>query len=167
MRTRIFLIIMVIAASVVSLAFLAMISAYQKTGQTAGLARMPDFQTAGLGAGDLAGKTVMLNFFASWCTPCRAEIPEFLELTRNYNITIYGIAYKDTPEDTARFLKDVGNPYGKIGHDENGDVAESWGLIGVPETYLIAPDGKILYRISGPLTRQRIESDLAPYLSKL
>lgn len=102
----------------------------------------------------------LVNFFASWCTPCRAEMPLLAEIASE--ITLIGIAYKDRTEDTKKFLSRFGNPYHAIGVDLTGSHAITWGLYGVPETYLIDGKGNVLYRHAGVLTRTLIDQQLRP-----
>ncbi|MEC7246274.1 MAG: DsbE family thiol:disulfide interchange protein, partial [Pseudomonadota bacterium] len=86
----------------------------------------------------------MVNFFASWCAPCRAEAPALAILAKE--IDIIGIAYKDKPEDSQKFLADFGNPYSQVGMDNAGRAGLDWGVYGVPETYIISADGIVLKR---------------------
>ncbi|MEM7299670.1 MAG: DsbE family thiol:disulfide interchange protein [Pseudomonadota bacterium] len=105
----------------------------------------------GLTAEDFSGKLTVLNVFASWCVPCRAEHPLLVDLARDKRIHLVGLNYKDKPEDAARFLAQLGNPYAAIGADRQGGSVIDWGLYGVPETYIVTPDGKVAYKQVGPL----------------
>ncbi len=107
---------------------------------------------------------VLLNFFASWCLPCRAEHPYLMKLRAMSAMTSIGIAYKNKPEDAANFLKELGNPFQDIGLDEEGRAAISFGVTGVPETFLIDPNGIIRYHLPGPLSEETIESEILPLL---
>lgn len=133
----------------------------------------PDFALAGLanpsglGRGDLAGRVVLVNFFASWCVPCRAEHPLLMRLADELHVPLYGIDYKDKPEDAARFLRELGDPYGKIGADRDGRVGIDFGVYGVPESYLIDRDGNIRYRQVGPFTEDDIQKKLMPLIAEL
>lgn len=101
---------------------------------------------------DLAsGKPVIVNFFASWCEPCVQEAPILMALKRQ-GVSLIGIAYKDKPDATARYLQRHGNPYARIADDAPGRVAIDWGLTGVPETYLIDGAGVVRWRYVGPIT---------------
>ncbi|MFT8804138.1 MAG: redoxin domain-containing protein [Acetobacter aceti] len=112
---------------------------------------VPDFtlpdQTPGTGfaTADLKAlkKPVLINFFASWCIPCIAEMEALLALQKQ--LPIWGVAYKDKPENAAGLLKHAGNPYARIGSDREGRVAIDWGVSGVPESFLIAPGGMIVW----------------------
>ncbi len=115
-------------------------------------------------ADDLAdGEMKLVNFWASWCAPCRAEHPN-LEMLADEGLAIYGINYKDKPDQALAFLAELGNPYTGIGADTAGRNAIHWGVYGVPETYLIDGDGVVLHRFAGPLTQRSIEADLRPLL---
>ena len=100
----------------------------------------PAFTLAGLGdkpglaRDEFTGQVVLINFFASWCIPCRTEHPLLMNLSRELSVPLYGIDYKDKPEDAARFLGELGDPYGRIGADREGRVGIDFGVYGVPET---------------------------------
>lgn len=107
----------------------------------------------GLRQADLqgTGKIVLVNVFASWCAPCRAEHPLLTRMVEEQGIVLMGINYKDKPEAAADWLDELGNPYARIGSDESGRASIEWGVTGVPETFVIGPDGTILYREAGPV----------------
>ena len=111
------------------------------------------------------GQPLLVNFFASWCAPCRAEAPALEHLSKR--ISIIGIAYKDRPQDTLQFLEQYGNPFVAIGRDDDGRAGMAWGVYGVPETYLIDPSGQIKWRHAGPLTRDVITTQLLAKLSEM
>jgi cytochrome c biogenesis protein CcmG/thiol:disulfide interchange protein DsbE len=117
---------------------------------------------AQLSLADLKGQPVAINFFASWCLPCRAEHPLLDKIAKEYGIPVIGIAYKDKPEDARRYLDDLGNPYAAIGADESGRAGIEFGLTGVPETYVIDRDGIVRYRLAGPIAPGNLEDQLAP-----
>ena len=116
----------------------------------------------GLSTQDLAGHVSLVNVFASWCVPCRAEHPLFVELGATGEVPIYGINYKDPPEQARAWLDELGDPYSRIGADRDGRAGIEWGVYGVPETYVIAPDGIIAYRHVGPITRAILQETLLP-----
>jgi cytochrome c biogenesis protein CcmG/thiol:disulfide interchange protein DsbE len=120
-----------------------------------------------LAATDLrgAGRPVLVNFFASWCMPCVIEHPQLMQLSRA-GVPIFGVAYKDKPEDAQGFLRRHGNPYARLGVDQPGRVAIDWGLYGVPETYLIDKEGIIRWRWAGPLTEDTLRAELQPLLRR-
>jgi cytochrome c biogenesis protein CcmG/thiol:disulfide interchange protein DsbE len=123
----------------------------------------PDFKIDGLSRGDLAGGAALVNFFASWCTPCVAE-QEYLTQLATTGIRVFGISYKDKPEDTRAFLKKHGNPFLKTGFDTRGRVAIDWGVSGVPETFVLDAKGGVLYRHTGVLTPDVFAEKIAPLL---
>ena len=90
------------------------------------------------------GKLTLVNFWASWCVPCRQEHPVILSLSRDPRLTVVGVNYKDGSENALRFLGELGNPFSAIGLDPVGKMAIDWGVYGIPETYLVGPDGTIL-----------------------
>jgi cytochrome c biogenesis protein CcmG/thiol:disulfide interchange protein DsbE len=120
----------------------------------------------GLSSTAFAGKVTLVNVWASWCAPCRAEHPLLMELAKDGRIVLAGLNYKDTPENARRFLGGLGNPFDAIGVDRTGRTAIDWGVYGVPETFLIGRDGKILYKHVGPFTPDSLRRDLMPALEK-
>ncbi len=114
---------------------------------------LPGLQVPGLSRADLVGASgpVIVNVFASWCVPCRAEHAVLTALAENEGYTLFGINYKDKPEDALRWLNDLGNPYTRIGSDLNGRAGIEWGISGVPETFIVGGDGTVLYRYVGPV----------------
>jgi cytochrome c biogenesis protein CcmG/thiol:disulfide interchange protein DsbE len=102
----------------------------------------------------------LLNFWASWCEPCRAEHP-MLDRLKSEGVTIYGINYKDKPEAAQKFLADMGNPYTLLGADA-GPMALDWGVYGVPETYVIDGKGVVVLRIAGPISEAILNNTLRP-----
>ena len=127
----------------------------------------PEPGKAGLGRADLAGGVAVVNFFASWCAPCRAEHPLLASLAGRGDVRLFGIAYKDRPEATRRFLAELGDPFARIGADVEGRVGIEFGLTGVPETYVIDRAGIIRYRLAQPLTQERLESEILPLIAEL
>ena len=111
------------------------------------------------------GQPVLVNFMASWCIPCRAEIPA-LDVLRD-EVAIIAVAYKDKDKDTAQFLKDYGNPYDAVWMDDDGQAGIRWGIYGVPETYLIDGKGRIVLRHAGPIYKSVITDDIRPALARL
>jgi len=93
----------------------------------------------------------LLNVFASWCGPCRAEHPILTRLAEEDGITLIGINYKDKPEAAAQWLEELGNPYVAIGSDYSGRAGIDLGISGVPETFIIDADGIIRHRFAGPV----------------
>ncbi|HIG23852.1 MAG TPA: redoxin domain-containing protein [Henriciella marina] len=98
---------------------------------------------------------VMVNLFASWCAPCRAEHGDITALAETFPGQVYGLAYKDAPEATRAFLEELGNPFEQIGVDPSGQGGLDFGLTGVPETFVISADGQIILHVRGPLDVER------------
>lgn len=121
----------------------------------------------GLSDSDLKNGPVLVNFFSSWCLTCSAEHKLLSRIAREENIPLYGVDYKDTKENVAAWLGRHGNPYRAVGFDAEGRVAIDWGVYGVPETYVIAPDKTIVWRFAAPLTEEDYESILKPKLAGL
>jgi len=123
--------------------------------------------SSGLKSGELKGHVTLINFFASWCVPCRAEHPLLFTLSKDNRIQIEGIAYKNKQSDTNAYLAELGNPYARVAVDESGRTAIDFGLYGVPESYLVDRDGVIRFRQVGPLTEDVIEQKLRPLIAEL
>ena len=114
---------------------------------------------------DLNNKTILINFFASWCAPCKAEHPLLFEIKKNKNNTfIVGINHKDKKIDALKYLEDDGNPYDYVGIDKDGLVGLEFGVFGLPETFIINVSGKIVYKHLGPLTKEIIKDEILPLL---
>ncbi|MDG2259469.1 MAG: DsbE family thiol:disulfide interchange protein [Paracoccaceae bacterium] len=96
-------------------------------------------------------KTVIVNVFASWCVPCRAEHAVLTSFVEQDGARLFGINYKDKPEDAVEWLENLGNPYERIGADFNGRAGIEWGISGVPETFIVGEDGTVIYRFVGPV----------------
>jgi cytochrome c biogenesis protein CcmG/thiol:disulfide interchange protein DsbE len=107
----------------------------------------------------------LVNYWASWCAPCRAEHPN-LEMLAAEGIPIYGINYKDEPARAEAFLEELGDPYGAIGADESGRTAIDWGLYGVPETFVIDGEGRVVLRFAGPITERTLKDRIRPAIEQ-
>jgi cytochrome c biogenesis protein CcmG/thiol:disulfide interchange protein DsbE len=103
---------------------------------------------------EFGNKTVIVNFFATWCKPCREEHPYIKRLSNTQGIKIIGINYKDNPQRTIKWLKELGNPYSNIAIDSNGQIGIDWGVYGLPETFIVNAEGIIKYRHVGPITKK-------------
>lgn len=110
------------------------------------------------------GRAHLINLFASWCTPCRAEHPQLMAL-RAQGVEIVGVAYKDEAADTERFVSELGNPYSAIGMDPEGRLGLEFGATGAPETYVIGADGTVRVMYRGALTPEIIEQQILPALN--
>ncbi|MEY8120678.1 DsbE family thiol:disulfide interchange protein [Falsihalocynthiibacter sp. CO-5D18] len=111
-------------------------------------------ETPGLATQDFGNnqEPILVNFFASWCVPCRAEHAVLTRMVRDDNLNLVGINYKDKPAMAAKWLAELGNPYGRIGSDQTGRAGIEWGISGVPETFVVGSDGKVLFRYVGPIS---------------
>lgn len=139
-------------------------------GRTAPEFTLPPIEESGVpgfSAEDLRDlpRPVLVNYWASWCVPCIIEHPQLMRLSRE-GVPVFGIAYKDRPEDSLRFLRQHGNPFRRLARDEPGRVAIDWGVYGVPETYLVDRQGVIRWRWAGPITDDVLANDLRPLLRR-
>jgi cytochrome c biogenesis protein CcmG, thiol:disulfide interchange protein DsbE len=112
------------------------------------------------------GQLVAVNFFASWCLPCRAEHPLLKQVTAEFGVPVIGIAWKDKPEASRAFLEELGDPYVATGNDHKGRTGIDFGITGVPETFLVGADGTVLYRLAGPLSPEGLRDQLAPAIAE-
>lgn len=117
----------------------------------------------GFTTADLAGRLTLVNVFASWCVPCLAEHPLVTRLAEE-GYAVYGLNYRDEPAKAAQWLATHGNPYTAVGADTEGRIALDWGVTGVPETFIIDAQGRILFKQTGPMTPQVLEEDILPRL---
>ena len=114
---------------------------------------------------DIENKIILINFFASWCAPCKAEHPLLFEIKKNFpSMFILGVNMQDVKEDAINFLKDDGNPYDYVGIDKSGFVGIEFGVVGLPETFLVYKSNKIIYKYLGPLTKDIIQNEIIPLL---
>jgi cytochrome c biogenesis protein CcmG/thiol:disulfide interchange protein DsbE len=120
----------------------------------------------GLDAAAFKGEVSVLNVWASWCVPCHDEAPLLLRLAADRRIRVVGINYKDQPENARRFLSRYGNPYAANGADANGRASIEWGVYGVPETFIVGRDGRIAYKLIGPITPDNLDAVLKPQIEK-
>jgi cytochrome c biogenesis protein CcmG, thiol:disulfide interchange protein DsbE len=120
----------------------------------------------GLNVADFKGAVTLLNVWASWCVPCHDEAPLLVALADDKRFRVVGINYKDQPDNARRFLGRYGNPFAASGADSNGRAAIEWGVYGVPETFIIGRDGRIAYKLIGPITPDNIATTLRPELEK-
>jgi cytochrome c biogenesis protein CcmG, thiol:disulfide interchange protein DsbE len=121
----------------------------------------------GLSTADLKGQVSIVNVWASWCVPCRVEMPLLNELAARDEVAIFGLNYKDRPEEALGFLTELGDPYTRIGADRNARVSIDWGVYGVPETFVIDAEGRIAYKHIGPFNRRSLEEDILPVVRRL
>jgi cytochrome c biogenesis protein CcmG, thiol:disulfide interchange protein DsbE len=120
----------------------------------------------GISAADFRGNVTVVNVWASWCIPCHDEAPFLLELAGDTRIRLVGINYKDQPDNARRFLNRYGNPFIASGADQNGRAAIEWGVYGVPETFLVGRDGRIAYKLVGPISAANFEREVKAQIEK-
>lgn len=114
----------------------------------------------------IKGKLTLVNVWASWCVPCRQEHPIILGLSQDPRINVVGINYKDKSDAALAFLGELGNPFRAIGVDPRGAAAIDWGVYGIPESFLVGPDGTILYKQVGPFTDEAVRNQLLPKIEE-
>ena len=124
--------------------------------------KTPNFQLEKVGKyplfdpNDLTKQEIkIVNFFATWCGPCKVEHPQLMVLSSSFRL--YGIAKKDNPKDIIKWLKNYGNPFDKIGLDNDGISSIEWGVYGLPETFIVNRDNKIIYKHIGPIMENDLE----------
>jgi cytochrome c biogenesis protein CcmG, thiol:disulfide interchange protein DsbE len=120
----------------------------------------------GPGATTFQGSVTLVNVWASWCVPCHDEAPFLEQLAKDKRIQLVGINYKDPPDNARRFLNRYGNPFSAVGRDEAGRASIDWGVYGVPETFLVGRDGRIAYKLVGPITTDNLARTLLPEIEK-
>jgi cytochrome c biogenesis protein CcmG/thiol:disulfide interchange protein DsbE len=121
----------------------------------------PGLSTADLKTGDVT----VVNIWASWCVPCRIEHPKIEELAR-MGVTVHGLNYRDSRANALSFLAELGDPFTLIGFDEKGRQGIEWGVYGVPETFVISGDGRIVYKHIGPIQNDDLETKILPAIEK-
>ncbi len=124
------------------------------------LADRPVFDDAAL----RAGRVTVVNFWASWCPPCRAEHPMLVRLAAE-GVTVYGVNYKDRPEDAAAFLAELGDPYAGVVADTGGRNGIEWGVIAMPETFVVGGDGTVVLHVRGAITAEVLETRVRPAIA--
>jgi cytochrome c biogenesis protein CcmG/thiol:disulfide interchange protein DsbE len=120
----------------------------------------------GLDPAKFKGAVTIVNVWASWCVPCRDEAPMLMQLAQDSRIHLVGINYKDDAENARRFLGRFGNPYAAAGADQNGRAGIEWGVYGVPENFVVGRDGRIAYKLVGPITDGNYDTVLKPQIEK-
>lgn len=113
---------------------------------------------------DLSNSVSLINFFASWCIPCKAEHSLLMDIKKKIpDLLVIGFNHKDKKNDAINFLNNDGNPYDLIGID-NGDIGYKFGVMGLPETYITNEKGKIIFKHTGPLTKRIIKNQILPLI---
>ncbi len=120
----------------------------------------------GLDPARFKGNVSVVNVWASWCVPCHDEAPLLMQLAKDRRLRLVGINYKDDPANARRFLGRYGDPFAAAGADQNGRAAIEWGVYGVPETFIVGRDGRIAYKLVGPITSDNYASVLLPQIEK-
>jgi cytochrome c biogenesis protein CcmG/thiol:disulfide interchange protein DsbE len=120
----------------------------------------------GITAADFKGHVTLVNVWASWCVPCHDEAPLLVALAADKRIRVVGINYKDQPDNARRFLNRYGNPFAASGADQNGRASIEWGVYGVPENFLVGRDGRIAFKLVGPITPQNLQQEIKPEIAK-
>ncbi len=121
---------------------------------------------AGVDPASFKGAVTLVNVWASWCVPCHDEAPLLMQLAQDPRLRIVGINYEDEPENARRFLGRYGDPFAAAGADPNGRAAIEWGVYGVPETFIVGRDGRIAYKLVGPMTPENIDTVIKPEIEK-
>jgi cytochrome c biogenesis protein CcmG, thiol:disulfide interchange protein DsbE len=129
------------------------------------MAEVPDIGVPGFDTASLKGEVTVVNVFASWCIPCRAEHPLLTALKDMTGVRLFGINQSDAPENAKAFLDELGNPYDAVGADRDRRVSIDWGVYGVPETFVVDGQGIITFKHVGPLTPQTLESEVLPAIA--
>ena len=132
----------------------------------------PDFNLAVLSnasetfsPADLKGSRWVLNVWASWCVSCRHEHPVLNEMARAGIAPIVGLNYKDENDKATQWLAQRGDPYYKSVVDQDGRVGIDWGVVAVPETFIIDENGMVIYKYTGPITREIVNTEMLPLLT--
>jgi len=120
----------------------------------------------GLTNATFKGAVTLVNVWASWCVPCHDEVPFLEKLSKDKRIQLVGINYKDQPDNARRFLNRYGNPFAAAGADDNGRTSIDWGVYGVPETFVVGRDGRIAYKLIGPIGAENLNKILEPEIAK-
>ena len=120
----------------------------------------------GIASADFAGRVTLVNVWGSWCEPCRDEAKFLMRLAEDSRLRVVGINYKDQPDNARRFLGRYGNPFVAAGADANGRASIEWGVYGVPETFVIGRDGRIAFKLVGPITADNFDAVMKPAIEK-
>ncbi len=114
---------------------------------------------------DIVGELALVNVWATWCIGCQQEHEFLVQLASSAGLPIYGLNWKDDRSQALRWLEQLGDPYVASGFDASGDTAIDWGVYGAPETFLLAPDGTVLYKHLSPLTREIWSREFLPRIA--
>ena len=119
---------------------------------------------ARVSSAQLRGHWYLFNVWGTWCVSCREEHPMLLRIKESRIIPLVGLDWKDDRGDALSFLKQAGDPYATIAVDQDGSEAIMWGVYGAPETFLVNPQGIVVYKYIGPITEQAWEQQILPRL---
>ncbi len=131
-----------------------------------GLVRPDGQPVPGLTPDSFKGEVTVVNVWASWCVPCHDEAPLLMKMAEDRRYRIVGINYKDQADNARRFIGRHGNPFAAVGADANGRGSIDWGVYGVPETFVVGRDGRIVFKLIGPISAQNLETSLRPAIEK-
>jgi cytochrome c biogenesis protein CcmG/thiol:disulfide interchange protein DsbE len=131
-----------------------------------GLVRNDGQPVPGVSNATFEGHVTLVNVWASWCVPCADEVPYLEQLSKDKRIQLVGLNYKDGADNARRFLGRYGNPYVATGQDASGRTGIDWGVYGVPETFVVGKDGRIVYKLVGPISAENLKSVLEPQIEK-
>jgi cytochrome c biogenesis protein CcmG/thiol:disulfide interchange protein DsbE len=120
----------------------------------------------GFASDAIRGEPALLNVFASWCAACPQEHPVLTRISKE-GVPIFGLAWKDKPEDSRAWLARFGNPYAKVAADESGRTAIDLGVTGVPETFIVDGHGRVRFKVIGPISNEKWDHELRPLIDKL
>jgi cytochrome c biogenesis protein CcmG/thiol:disulfide interchange protein DsbE len=175
MRRLLFLLPIVIVAILVALFWIGLDPKRDKSALPSALVGKPapTFDLPALAEGaprltldEFKGQLIAINFFASWCLPCRAEHPLLKQISAEFGVPVIGIAWKDGPDASRAFLAELGDPYEATGTDQSGRTGIDFGITGIPETFLVDGNGIVRYRFAGPLSPEGLRSELAPAIEE-
>ena len=127
--------------------------------------KVPEFETESLlnkkkfiSKSEFGSETTLVNFFATWCAPCRDEHVYIKRLSDERGLKIIGVNYKDDLNKAVNWLKELGNPYSVVIVDSKGRIGIDWGVYGIPETFIVNSSGIIKYRLVGPITKKNYKT---------
>jgi cytochrome c biogenesis protein CcmG/thiol:disulfide interchange protein DsbE len=125
-----------------------------------------DASRKGFTSADLkSGHVSVVNVWASWCVPCRAEAPALSAIAHSGTATLYGIVYQDAPARARGYLKESGNPFAGLDVDPDGRAGAAWGIKGVPETFIVDGNGLVRLHFAGPITAHALTAEILPAIS--